>query len=133
MKNLCITCAVALLTAVAVNAQQAVIPAVPTANNAQKSNFTTNTTSDDSAFNHIRILPNLAVGRITLIVDDANTNINQQGECVVYNSGGVLVAQSPFTTGTTDIFVNNFPAGMYYIRLIQKNGQAAVRKFIMMK
>ncbi len=135
MKSLYLMCAAALLMLVSKTyAQQTVIPDVAAANNAQRTNVITNTSRvDDSMFNHIRILPNLAAGRITLIIDDANANVIQQGECVVYNNGGTPVAKSPFTTGTTDIFVSNFPVGMYYIKLMQRNGQAAIRKFVVMK
>ena len=131
MKHLYLLCITMLLFAVKGITQTSVIPATPTANNMEKMAVAIKTSAiDDSAFGRIHILPNIAVGKITVIVDDANTNVIQQGECIVYNNSGYPVASKPFTTGSNEIFVNTLSTGMYYVRLIQKNGQAAVRKFM---
>ena len=116
------------------HAQRQVIPATASVDNIEKSNMGhPSSAADDSLFNHVRILPNLAMGRVTLIVDDANTNVIQQGECVIYNSAGTPVAKNPFTTGANQIYVTTLPAGMYFIKLIQKNGEQTTRKFVVMR
>lgn len=113
------------------NAQTTVIPPTASATSVEKNNMVYRTSAaEDSIFSHIYILPNLAKGKITLKVDDANPNVIQQGECIIFNSGGAAVAKSPFTTGTNEIYVTTLPAGMYFLRLVQKNGQVASRKFV---
>jgi hypothetical protein len=123
-----------LAAGVCLHAQTEVMPSPASVNNIEKSNaMARSSAADDSTFNHIHILPNLAVGKITLVVDDANANVIQQGECVIYNSGGLPVAKSPFTTGTNQIYITILPAGMYYVKLMQKNGEVATRKFLVMR
>jgi hypothetical protein len=123
-----------MVAATGLKAQATVIPATASATSVEKSGIVYHTSADgDSAFNHILILPNLAMGKITLKVDDANTNVIQQGECTIFNSGGAPVAKAPFTTGTNEIFVTTMPAGMYFIRLVQKNGQVASKKFVVVR
>lgn len=125
---------IALLAATGLHAQTQVIPATASVSNAEKSSLSySSSNADDSLLNHIQILPNLAMGRITLQVSDANVNVIQQGECVIYNSGGQPVAKSAFTTGTTQIYVTNLPTGMYYLKLMQRNGEAATRKFVVVR
>ncbi|HWB25440.1 MAG TPA: T9SS type A sorting domain-containing protein [Chitinophagaceae bacterium] len=115
-------------------AQTEVIPANPPINNVTRAGvYQASSAADDSAFSKIEILPNLAVGRVTLVVNDANPNVVQQGECVIFNSGGRPVANAPFTTGTNQIYVTTFSAGLYYIRLVQNNGLVATKKFVVMR
>ena len=125
---------IALLAATSLRAQTQTIPAIASSTNVEKSSMGFSASNaDDSIFNHIQILPNLAMGRITVQVSDANVNVIQQGECVIYNSGGKPVAKSPFTTGTTQLYVTNLPAGMYFLKLMQRNGESATRKFVVVR
>ncbi|HVX51800.1 MAG TPA: hypothetical protein VHB48_16685, partial [Chitinophagaceae bacterium] len=92
--------------------QQKMIPVTPGADNHSQYNYSNPVFSSDSIFGSVRIYPNLAVGRLTLVVNDANPCILQQGECIVYNNSGLPLAQSPFTTGTNQIYITALPAGM---------------------
>jgi len=134
MKTFCIFVIATIGITAGLKAQTTVIPPTPSANVVEKSNITYHTSAaGDSAFNHINILPNLAMGKITVKVDDANTNVIQQGECIIFNNAGVAVAKKPFTTGTNEIFVNTLSTGMYFISLVQFNGQIASKKFVVVR
>lgn len=128
------TLLVSLLAMASLHAQRQEIPPVSSATNLEKSfGLNSNSAADDSLFGSIKILPNLAAGKITLLVSDENVNVIQQGECVIFNSGGAHVARAPFTTGTNQIYVNTLQSGMYFLKLIQKNGQAATKKFVVVR
>jgi hypothetical protein len=123
-----------LLAATSLHAQKQEIPAVSTATNLEKNGaFASSSNVGDSLFGSIKILPNLAAGKIILLVSDENVNVIQQGECVIFNSGGAPVARASFTTGTNQIYINNMPSGMYFLKLMQKNGQVATKKFVVMR
>lgn len=123
-----------LLVAGGIKAQTQSIPAPASGTNIEKSGLSySSSNADDSMLNHIQILPNLAMGRITLQVSDANVNVIQQGECVIYNSDGLPVAKTAFTTGTTQIYITRMPAGLYFLTLMQRNGETATRKFVVVR
>ena len=123
-----------LLGITSLHAQKQQIPSISSATNLEKnSGFASSSNVDDSLFGSIKILPNLAAGKITLLVSDENVNVIQQGECVIFNSAGAPVARAPFTTGTNQIYVNTMPSGMYFLKLMQKNGQTATKKFVVMR
>lgn len=127
---------ICLLAATTLYAQKQEIPTtVSTVTNVERSHLSATPSSavDDSLFGSIKILPNMAAGKITLLISDENVNVIQQGECVIFNSGGAAVARAPFTTGTTQIYVNTMPSGMYFLKLVQKNGQVATKKFVVMR
>ncbi len=130
MKRLYMICLMVFVMAHTLAAQ---IPVLPAANNLQATSPSVNSsTISDSVFTYIQIFPNAAKGQIILKVDDANKNVIQQGECIVYNNAGLPVAKNTFTTGTNIIYINTLSSGLYYIRLLQKNGQSVVRKFMIM-
>lgn len=128
------TLLITLLTATGLHAQTQSIPVPATNNGMEKSSFSTQSSNaDDSLLSHVQVLPNLAMGRITLVVADANVNVIQQGECVIFNNAGAPVAKSPFTTGTNQIYVSTLSTGMYFVKLMQKNGQSVTRKFVVVR
>jgi len=130
MKTVCIFI-IALLAATGLHAQTQTIPAPATYNNLEKSSISfQSSNADDSLLSHVQILPNIAMGRITVVVADANVNVIQQGECIVFNNAGAPVAKSPFTTGTNQIYVSTMATGMYFVKLMQKNGNSVTRKFM---
>jgi len=128
------TLLITLLTATGLHAQTQSIPAPATNNGMEKSSFSAQSSNaDDSLLSHVQVLPNLAMGRITVVVADANVNVIQQGECVIFNNAGAPVAKSPFTTGANQIYVSTLSTGMYFVKLMQKNGQSVTRKFAVVR
>ena len=128
------TLLITLFTATGLYAQTQSIPAPATSNGIEKSSYSfQSSNADDSLLSQVQILPNLAMGRITVVVADANVNVIQQGECVIFNNAGAPVAKSPFTTGTNQIYISTLSTGMYFVKLMQKNGQSLTRRFVVVR
>lgn len=128
------TLLIALFAVTGLHAQTQTIPAPATYNNFEKSStILQSSNADDSLISRVQILPNLAMGRVTVVVADANVNVIQQGECVIFNTAGAPVAKSPFTTGTNQIYVSTLATGMYFVKLMQKNGNSVTKKFVVVR
>lgn len=128
------TLLIVLLAATGLHAQTQTIPSPATYNNIEKSSVASQSSNaDDSLLSRVQILPNLAAGRITVVVADANVNVIQQGECVIFNNAGAPVAKSPFTTGTNQVYVSTLSTGMYFVKLLQKNGNSITKKFVVVR
>jgi hypothetical protein len=103
-------------------------------NNAAKSTLATASPgAEDSVISFIHVLPNPAAGRIVVVAGDAKTAVQVQFEAVVYNNSGVPVARKTLMAGTNDIYVSNLGNGLYFLRLIEKDGQTAVKQFAVLR
>ena len=120
-----------LTAIILIMAVRAIAQAPATFNSAEGNAFANITLlATDTANANIRVLPNPSSGMIVLMLGDANTNAFVQGQAIVYNGGGQPVAQKSYTTGTNNIYVGNLSNGMYFLRVMPKNGVAVVKGFV---
>jgi hypothetical protein len=79
----------------------------------------------DVAHSELNLYPNPTNGKIHILVPDENTNYKVE----IYNSIGQLVVEQPLVSDEVDI--HQIEAGMYIIRLLDKNtGLTYQRKII---
>jgi len=71
------------------------------------------------------IYPNPAVNTIYLTLKQAFNSFVQ-----VYNSNGALVFENDYSTNQIQIDINAFKPGIYFVNLIEPNGNTSTRRFI---
>ena len=73
------------------------------------------------------IYPNPVSDELTVVADNL-----VYSSLVIFNNIGQVLQQQPIVTGTTKLNTRSLPQGLYYIRLIQENGNYKVQKFVKM-
>ena len=76
----------------------------------------------------IKVFPNPASEKITIVSNGLNTNINYTID--LYNSLGSLITSTLLNNGESELDINEYPSGLYFVVLKQNNTILSQKKII---
>ncbi len=93
------------------------------------SEYSNNIRDKESSSNELLLIPNPATTYVKLVYQDLQLDHNIQ----IYNSSGEILLDSKLSKSTTELDLNPFSNGLYYIKSTSNNGTTQFKKLLINK